>query len=213
MLHPSLARRYPTNDPMLRYRWMPHPVFTDTMKTGTTSKLGNVYAQVYATDFGWARCHAIPRKGDAHETLSTVFKRDGVPPKIVADGSKEQTLGKFKRKCNEADCHLVQTEPYSPWQMAAEGMIRELKKGASRKMIKTGTPKRLWDHCIELEAMIRSHTANSHFALQGEVPETIMTGQTADISNLCEYEWYEWVMVITSSSSIQYISNLQKRRH
>ena len=29
-LHPSLSRRYPTNDQMLRYRRLPHPVFTDT---------------------------------------------------------------------------------------------------------------------------------------------------------------------------------------
>ena len=34
-------------------------------------------------------------KSEAHETLSMVFKRDGVPPKIVVDNYKEQTIGKF----------------------------------------------------------------------------------------------------------------------
>jgi len=52
---------------------------------------------------------------DAHETLSMMFKRDGVPPRLIVDGSKEQTLSQFKRKCREADCYLVLTEPYSPW--------------------------------------------------------------------------------------------------
>ena len=33
-LHPSLSRRYPTNDRMLRYRCLPHPVFSDTLKAG-----------------------------------------------------------------------------------------------------------------------------------------------------------------------------------
>ena len=94
------------------------------------------------------------QKSEAHETLSLVFKRDGVPPKIVADNSKEQSLGKFAKKCCEADCHLVNTEPHSPWMMAAEGCIKELKRGSSRKMMKTGTLKRLWDHCIKLEVMI-----------------------------------------------------------
>jgi hypothetical protein len=28
----------------------------------------------------------------------------------------------------------------------------------------------------------------------GEVPETIMTGSTADISHICEFGWYDWVM-------------------
>ena len=52
-----------------------------------------------------------------------------------------------------------------------------------------GSPKRLWDHYIELEALVRSHTAHSVYVLDGEVSETRMTGQTAKISNICEYEW------------------------
>ena len=28
----------------------------------------------------------------------------------------------------------------------------------------------------------------------GEVPETIMTGSTADISHISEFGWYDWVM-------------------
>ena len=61
-------------------------------------------------------------------------------------------------------------------------------------MIKTRSSKRLWDHLIELADLIRPHTAYSNYELEGVVPETIMTGQTADIRNICEYEWYEWVM-------------------
>ena len=53
-------------------------------------------------------------KGDAHETLSLMFQRDGVPPRIAVDSSKEQSLGQFATKCREADCHFVNTLPYSP---------------------------------------------------------------------------------------------------
>jgi hypothetical protein len=112
----------------------------------------------------------MKRKGDAHEALSLLFKRDGVPHEMRLDDSKEQTQGNFKRKLNEANCHMKMTEPYSPWQQAAEGCIRELKRGVSRKMLKTGSPKRLWDHCIELEGLIRSHTANDIYSTGGEVP-------------------------------------------
>ena len=92
----------------------------------------------------------MTRKGEAHETLSLLFHHDGVPPTIVLDGSKEQCHSNFKCKLCEADCHLRQTEPYSPWQQAAEGCICELKQGVSQKMIKTGSPQTLWDYCIEL---------------------------------------------------------------
>jgi hypothetical protein len=77
--------------------------------------------------------------------------------------------------------------------MAAEGAIRELKKGVGRQMVQTKSPKVLWDYCVEREALVRSHTALNIFSLEGQVPETIMSGQTADISCLAEYKWYQWV--------------------
>ncbi len=121
-----------------------------------------------------------------------MLKRDGMPP--IVDKSKEQSLGKFLKKCKEDDCPLVNTEPYSPWQQASKGGIKEIKRGSSRKMMKTGTPKRLWDHSIELEGLLHSHTALEIYAFYGQVPEMVMTGQNPDISNLCEYEWFQWVM-------------------
>ena len=78
---------------------LPHTAFTDTMFAGTPSGSGNKCAQVYATSFGWARAHPMTRKGDAHETLSLLFHRDGVPPTMVLDGSKEQNKGDFMMNC------------------------------------------------------------------------------------------------------------------
>jgi hypothetical protein len=37
----------------------------------------------------------MTRKGEAHETLSLVFNRDGVLPKMIFDSSKEQTTADF----------------------------------------------------------------------------------------------------------------------
>ena len=94
-LNPTLARRFPTNDRMLCYKRLPHPVFTDTLIPGMTSKQGNKYAQVYATSFGWARAHPMSKKSKTHDTLSLVFQQDGMPPTMIFDGLKEQTLGPF----------------------------------------------------------------------------------------------------------------------
>ena len=73
---------------------------------------------------------------------------------LIMDGVKEQVMGEFGRKARQADCQVKQTEPYSPWQNAAEATIKELKKGTGRKMIRTGSPHVLWDDCLELEAEI-----------------------------------------------------------
>ena len=91
---------------------------------------------------------------------------------------------------------MVTTEPYSPWMQAAEGCIKQTKLGTLRKMLKSSSPKPLWNHCIELKAQIQSHTAFNIYGMEGQVPETLMTGQTCDISNLCEFEWFQWVMHI-----------------
>ena len=49
---------------------------------------------------------------------------------------KEAKQGTYLLGSRGADCHVNQTEPYSPWQNAAVGTIRQLKKSAGRKMIK-----------------------------------------------------------------------------
>ena len=87
--------------------------------------------------------------------------------------------------------HIKQTEPHSPWQNVAELAIRELKKGAGRKAAKATRPKKLWDHVLELESYICSSTAIMHPELDGQVPETIMSGQPADISPFATLGWYQ----------------------
>ena len=46
---------------------------------------------------------------------------------------------------------------------------------------------------MELEGYIRSNTALDNYELQGQVPETLLSGQTADISPFIEHGWYDWV--------------------
>ena len=121
--HPSLSRRFRTNDRQLRYKRISADMFTDTAQASVTSKRGNKYVQLFSMPFGWVRAFGIPKKSDAHHALSLLFKREGVPTSMVMDGSKEQTLGQFKSKCRQAGCHVKQTEPYSPWSNSCEVAI------------------------------------------------------------------------------------------
>ena len=76
----------------------------------------------------------------------------------------------------------------------SEGCIQKIKWGLPRKFFKTGFPNHLWDHYIELQALIISRTDHSNYELDSKVLATRMTGQTADISNICEYSWYERII-------------------
>jgi hypothetical protein len=129
----------------------------------------------------------------AHEALSLLFQRDGVPNVMVMDGAKTQTEGQFRRKLRDVGCHIKQTEPHVQSSNMGEGGVGELKRGVGLQMIRSGCPNLLWDDCIIREAYVISHTSMDIFGLEVQVPESKVKGETVDISTISEYVWYEWV--------------------
>ena len=53
-------------------------------------------------------------------------------------------------------------------------------------------PLAFWDYCVERRARINNLTAKSLFKLHGTNAHTALTGEEGDISNLCQFGWYEW---------------------
>jgi hypothetical protein len=109
----------------------------------------------------------MAKEKDAQEALSLLFHWDGVPNVMVMDGAKAQIQGGSRRRLREAGCHIKQKEPHTPKSNAAEGSIRELKRGVGREMVRSGAPKCLWDDCLVREAYVRSSTALEIFSLEG----------------------------------------------
>ncbi len=159
----AILSRICTNDFIFQYHHLHHTIFTNTMFASTQSRHGNKYAQIFSSDFRWLCTYPIMIKGKAHDTLPLMFQHEDVPPLMVMDGSKEQTLGKFCEKLCNASCEKIITESYSPWQNATQLKIKELKKGAGKKLLLTNMPRRLWDDCLECEAYVRSHMAHDIF--------------------------------------------------
>jgi hypothetical protein len=46
--------------------------------------------------------------------LDLLLHCEGAPKKMIMDGSKEQSLGKFNKTCQDAGIDVKQTEPHSP---------------------------------------------------------------------------------------------------
>jgi hypothetical protein len=155
MLHPIISVRFRTNDRQLRYRRLPVTCFTDKMFSNSKSRQGNKAAQVFCTADLWTRYFPMVKEKDAHEALSLIFYRDGVPNVMVMDGANAQIQGGFRRKLREAGCHIKQKYPHTPTSNSAEGSIRELKRGVGRKTVRSRAPKRLWDEWLVREAYVR----------------------------------------------------------
>jgi hypothetical protein len=100
MIHPSLTKRNKTNDRQLRYHRLPVTMFTDTIYSTILSTIlsrqHNKAAQICSTDFGFVRAFPMKKESEAHEDLSLLFHRDGVPNVTVMNGSNAQTEGYFK---------------------------------------------------------------------------------------------------------------------
>jgi hypothetical protein len=58
MVHPSLTKRYKTNDRQLRYRRLPVTMNTETMYSTILSRQMNKSAQIFTTDFSF--CESFP---------------------------------------------------------------------------------------------------------------------------------------------------------
>jgi hypothetical protein len=59
-------------------------------------------------------------------------------------------------------------------------------------MKESDCPLAFWDYCVKRRARINNLTAKDLFTLHGSNPYTSLTGEEGDISNLCQYKWYDW---------------------
>ena len=168
-------------------------MYTDTLFSKIESLQKNTCAQVFCTPLDWTRVFPLKSKAEAHMALDLLHRRHGVPAKMICDNAKELTQGLFRKKSLAAGSHCTSVEAFTQEHNRAELAIRELKRGYRRQMRRANAPRVLWDHCLELQALIRSHTALDLYALNGDTPETHLTGNTPDISSLCEHGWYDWV--------------------
>ena len=191
--NPTMGRRLKPFAYQLLFRHLRTTMYTDTMFSKIKSLQQNTCAQVFCTPLDWTRIFPLRSKGDAHTALDLLHRRHGVPAKLISDGANELTQGLFRKKALAAGSHCTSVEPYTQEHNRAELAIRELKRAYRRQMRKTNAPRVLWDHCLELQAQIRSHTALDLYELFGDTPETNLTGDTPDISHLCEHAWYDWV--------------------
>jgi hypothetical protein len=208
---PRSEKRYKTNDRKLPYGRLPVTMFMDTIYSTVPSRQKNKAAHIFCPDFGFVRTFPMKKESEAHESLSLLFHRDGVPNVIVMDGAKAQVEGESIRKLIDAGCHINQTEPHIQYFNMGEGVVHELNRGVERQMLRSGCPKRFWEDCIIREAYVRSYTSVDIFGLEGQVPEIKVKGETVYISTIAEYTLYEWVKFCDTAAKFP-VSKIQLGR-
>ena len=185
------------------YHWMKDqkklscPVFGDVLFGRCKSLRGNTCAAIFATAFHFVKAKAMQSESEVHFSLDDFFDKIGVPQRMTTDNAKAFVQGDFNRKCRKAQCPQRQVEADIHNANQVETVIRELRRHYRRVMLETNAPEVLWDYCLEWCALVRSHTAHNIRSLDGRVPATRVTGDTADISHLAEFGWYDWVWFVS----------------
>jgi hypothetical protein len=189
-LHP-LHKRFRTEAAQLRYPCLGGRFgrfSSDTMFAKTKSIRGNMMAQIFSNDIDFTKLIPMERKGEG-DSLMEFIHDTGIPSEIHTDGSKEQTLGKWKEIIRKFDIKHTMSEPYSPWQVGAERSVREVKKFTQNLMNNTKALKCLWDYCAVYACEIRCITVHPNFAAQGHNPYEFVTGRTPNFSGY-DLLWY-----------------------
>ena len=134
----------------------------------------------------------MKKKSEVLLAIKQFAKEIGAPASFVADMSGEQMSSEVKKICNDIGTTLRALEEGTPWSNKAELYIGLIKEAVRKDMCELNSPLCFWDYCVERRARINNLTAKNAFKLHGSTPQTLTTGDEGDISNLCQYRWYEW---------------------
>ena len=165
--------------------------FFATKKGGQSSR-GHTRCQLFVTDKGFIYVVPMKKKSEVLLAIKQFAKEIGAPDSFVADMSGEQMSSEVKKFCNDIGTTLRALEEGTPWSNKAELYIGLIKEAVRKDMRESNSPLCLWDYCVERRARINNLTAKNAFKLHGSTPHTVTTGDEGDISNLCQYGWYEW---------------------
>ena len=168
---------------------------TDTMDGRGKSLDGNKYAQVFSNKAYFSRIYPMDSKGKAGDALRVFCQEFGVPEELELDGSKEQT-GKnstFMKQVRLHDINYHIAEPDLHNQVPCEGVIRELRRRWYRTIIRQRAPQEVWDYGYRWISETMSLTNTTAGGLDGCIPITQVTGDTADISEYLDFGFYDQV--------------------
>ena len=193
--NPNFTRNYSTNDRMLRYKRINQYFFMDTFfatSKGGKSTRGHTCVQLFVTDKGFIHVIPMRRKSEVLQALKQFAKEIGAPDAIICDAAGEQTSSDLRQFCNDMGTTLRVLEEGTPWANKAELYIGLMKEAVRKDMKESGSPIPLWDYCVERRARINNLLAKDLFQLHGQNAHFTVTGEEGDISNLCQFGWYDW---------------------
>jgi hypothetical protein len=150
-------------------------------------------------------------KAEVLQAVKQFAKEIDAPNAIICNMAGEQTSHTLKRFCQEIGTTLPVLEEGTPWANKAELYIGLIKEAVRKDMKDSDCPLAFWDYCVERRARINNLTAKDLFTLHGTNAHTALFGEDGDISNLCQYKWYDWCYFPEQKQSFPYAREALRR--
>jgi len=169
-------------------------MYGDFLIAPCKSASGNTVAMIYAERTGWLTACPLRERRLVHTTVPRLHRDIGFPAKMITDGAKEFKEGEFAKAVRKSGTTLEHVEAW--WQRLnyCEMRIGHTKQRNKSMMRKSNTPIRLWDDAVKYSTALMSLMAQpKRHANEGRVPETLLRGDTHDISAYVEFAWYQTV--------------------
>ena len=81
-------------------------------------------------------------------------------------------------------------------------MLDKLKESIRQDIRKSHCPMILWDYCAQRHALIHNLTPRDLFSTYKQTPYEFQFGIQGDMSNLCNFGWYDWCYYREESNKI-----------
>ena len=122
-----LERRYKA-DRLFQTKSLTGMWATDTMYVRVKYLDGNRYAQMFSNGTYFAEMYLMYKKADTVQALKTFVMKLGFLEELIVDGSKYQNSPgtEFVKLCHKNDISMTRTDPESPNQNPAAGLIKEV---------------------------------------------------------------------------------------
>jgi hypothetical protein len=189
-----LHRRYRTYHPDLHRNQLNVSMSSDTLFAKVKSLQGNTCAHLYTTG-KFTKIYPLPDKTaeSVGGTLLDVLNNIGVPKEMVTDLGSEM-VGRhttFRKELIKRGIPMRNAEKGRHGQNGrAELEIDQVKRRWKDLMVRKKVPSRLWDYALVWISEILSHLARGKDGIPG-IEE--LTGQTADISEWLDFDFYDLV--------------------
>ena len=117
----------------------------------------------------------------------------GVPFYLIMDGHIAQKNNNINKFCHQIETTIHTLEAGTPWDNHSELYIGLFKEDVRRNLHTTNVSMVLWDYCMERQSKIHSAVPHQLFQNQEMTPHESTFGEHGDISNICNFGWYQWV--------------------